>query len=57
MTCKYPTCTNPVGQQDRDDYRAGSFCSVEHEVKYEHVAADARDAQIAEQERLEESER
>jgi len=49
-TCKRSTCSNPVGQQDRDDYRSGSFCSVQCEVKYEHVKADARDARRAEQE-------
>jgi hypothetical protein len=42
--CKRPTCTNPAGQQDRDDYRT-SFCSIQCEVRYEHIKADARDAQ------------
>lgn len=40
-----PSCTNPPGQQDRDDYRKSRFCSVECDVKYDHIAADARDAQ------------
>ena len=49
-TCKRSTCSNPVGQQDRDDYRSGKFCSVQCEVKHEHIMADARDARRAEQE-------
>jgi len=49
-TCKRPTCSNPVGQQDRDDYRSGKFCSIQCEVKHEHVKADARDARHAERE-------
>lgn len=43
--CKYPTCTNGVGQQDRDDYRDTTFCSIQCEVKLEHIKADAQDAQ------------
>jgi hypothetical protein len=42
--CKYPTCTNSVGLQDRDDYRDSSFCSIQCEVKYDHVKMDALDA-------------
>ncbi|AFH22142.1 hypothetical protein OSG_eHP18_00160 [environmental Halophage eHP-18] len=42
--CKYPSCSREVGQQDRDDYRARSFCSVQCETKHEHIKADARDA-------------
>jgi hypothetical protein len=45
MTCKYPTCSNDVGQQDRDDYRKRTFCSIQHEVKYDHLKMDAKDAQ------------
>jgi len=45
MTCKYPSCSNEVGQQDRDDYKRSTFCSVQCMTKYEHVKADARDAQ------------
>lgn len=46
-TCRRSTCSNPVGQQDRDDYRDSSFCSVQCEVKHEHIAADAREARRA----------
>jgi len=45
--CKLPSCDNSVGLQDRDDYRDGSFCCIQHEVKYEHVRMDAQDAQRA----------
>lgn len=44
MTCKYPPCDNPVGQQDREDYRSRSFCSVQCEVKHDHIKQDAKDA-------------
>ncbi len=50
-TCRYPTCDRRPGEQDRDDYRSSSFCSVQCEVKYEHIKADARDAQRAERRR------
>jgi len=33
-----------VGQQDRDDYRDTTFCSIQCEVKLEHIKADAMDA-------------
>lgn len=56
MTCKYPTCNNETGQQDRDDYRSSRFCSIQCETKYEHVKADARDARFDEQRRAEEPE-
>jgi endogenous inhibitor of DNA gyrase (YacG/DUF329 family) len=45
MTCKYPTCTNDVGQQDRDDYKHRTFCSIQCQTKLEHIKMDARDAQ------------
>lgn len=44
MTCKRPTCDNPVGKQDRGDYRSNSFCSVQCEVKHDHIKQDAKDA-------------
>jgi hypothetical protein len=44
--CRYPNC-------DRDARggggHSGRFCSDEHEVKYDHLKADAADAQRAEQ--------
>ena len=43
-TCRMPNCTNPTGQQDRDDYRTTRFCSVQCDTKYDHLKADARDA-------------
>jgi len=43
-TCKRPTCTNQVGEQDRDDYQINRFCSVQCDVKHQHIKADARDA-------------
>ena len=44
-----PNCDNPPGEQDRDDYRAGRFCSVQCDVKYDHLKADARDARRADE--------
>lgn len=44
-TCRLPGCENAPGEQDRDDYRTRSFCSVQHDVKYEHVRADAAQAE------------
>ena len=43
-TCRYPSCDRTPGQQDRDDYSARRFCSVQCQTKYDHVKADARDA-------------
>ena len=43
-TCRYPSCDRAPGQQDREDYRAGRFCSVQCEVRFEHIQADAREA-------------
>jgi hypothetical protein len=44
--CQYPNC-------DRDARggggHSGRFCSDEHEVKYDHLKADADDARRAEQ--------
>jgi hypothetical protein len=47
-TCRMPGCDRPPGQQDRDDYRQ-RFCSIQCDVKMEHLKADARDARRAEQ--------
>jgi len=56
--CKYPTCTNDVGQVDTDDYtyKHRSFCGPKHEVKYDHIKADARDAERTERQEAEEPE-
>lgn len=54
--CKLPSCDRTTGQQKDRQYRKGSFCCMKHEVKFEHLKADARDAKQAEQERLEEHE-
>lgn len=43
-TCRRSNCTNPTGQQDRDDYNQRRYCSVQCETKHEHIKADARDA-------------
>lgn len=47
-TCRYPSCDRSPGQQDRDDYRAGRFCSIQCETRFEHVRADAREARLDE---------
>jgi hypothetical protein len=46
-TCRMPDCDRPPGQQDRDDYRARRFCSVQCETKHDHLQADAADARRA----------
>lgn len=43
-TCRLPTCDNSPGEQDRDDYNSRKFCSVQCEVKFDHIKADADDA-------------
>lgn len=53
-TCKMPNCDREPGAQDgRDDYRTRKFCSVQCETKYEHLRADARDAERSEPTRSE----
>jgi len=41
-TCKMPNCDREPGEQDREDYRTGQFCSVQCDVKYDHIKADVR---------------
>jgi hypothetical protein len=43
-TCRYGTCSNPTGEQDRSDYNTRKYCSPMCEVKHDHIKADARDA-------------
>ena len=43
-TCRYPSCDRAPGQQDREDYNARRFCSIQCETAHEHIVADARDA-------------
>jgi len=46
-TCRLPGCDQPPGYEDDDDpYRSARFCCIFHEVKYEHLKADAEDARI-----------
>lgn len=42
--CKYPRC-----EKDRqgDTPYGSKFCSTQHEVKYDHLMSDARDAERA----------
>lgn len=49
--CRMMGCDRPRGEQDRDDYNDHKFCSVQCQVKYEHIRADARDAERADRER------
>ena len=44
MSCKFPGCDRPTGQ-DEGNYNERRFCSAQHEVKYDHQKADARQAQ------------
>lgn len=41
--CKYPTCTDEAGAAPG---YSGKFCCKGHEIKYEHIKADARDARM-----------
>lgn len=50
-SCRLPGCDRTPGEQDREDYRSRSFCSVQCEVKYDHLKADAEDAKRAARER------
>lgn len=44
--CRYPNCDRE--RQDETGY-AGRFCSTEHEVKYDHLKADADEARYEEE--------
>lgn len=50
MTCKYPTCSNPVGQQDREDYRSNKFCSIQCDVTHDKRKMEAKEARLSERE-------
>lgn len=54
MTCKYPSCDNETrdkgeryGENDQFQVSAfgAKFCSPRCELRFEHIRADARDAQ------------
>lgn len=49
-TCRRPTCDRDAGTDD-GNYNARKFCSAKCEVKFEHIRADARDAERAERDR------
>lgn len=43
--CRMPSCSSaPGSQDDREDYRTGRFCSVQHDVLYSKRKQDARNA-------------
>ena len=48
-TCRNHGCGRAPGQQDREDYNARRFCSIQCETAHEHIVADARDARRAAQ--------
>jgi hypothetical protein len=49
--CRMPNCHKKArGRGDGLDGFAGSFCSTSHELKYEHIKADAEDSRRAEME-------
>jgi hypothetical protein len=50
-TCRYATCDCDPAGLDADGYTSRRFCSPQHEVKHEHIKADARDAERAARER------
>lgn len=50
--CRMPGCDRDPGAEDTETtYRTRQFCSPRCDVKYEHLRADARDAERAEAER------
>lgn len=53
-TCRYWPCTNPP-DPELDGF-SGRFCSIGHELKYDHIRADAEDAERADAEQMEECE-
>lgn len=44
--CRNPGCTNP---RDPDGDHKRQFCSVQCEVKFDHLRDDARDARLSEE--------
>lgn len=49
-TCKMPGCDeNRRGLEDAQDGFAANFCCKKHELRYEHIKADAEDARRAEE--------
>lgn len=50
--CRLRGCKREPGAEDSElTYRDGTFCSPQHDVKYEHLKDDARDAERAAEER------
>lgn len=48
-TCRYPGCDRATGQDGNPvAYRTRRFCSLEHDIKYDHLKADADDARRSE---------
>jgi hypothetical protein len=46
-TCRYPSCDREPGSADDNAvaYSTRRFCSLKHAVKFDHLKADARDAE------------
>jgi len=64
-TCRYPGCEKETRERGEQEYPdsdkeytvdafGAKFCSLEHELKYDHIRADARDAKRAAEEEREE---
>lgn len=50
--CRLPGCSRDPGTADHQDYYNDSkFCSQQCETKFEHLRADARDAERADRKR------
>lgn len=50
MTCKYPGCSKDVGQYSGNVvYNNRKYCHPKHEVQYEHLKADAKEARLADE--------
>jgi len=43
--CKHWRCESEPGEQE--EYESDKFCSLQCAMKYEHIRADARDAEIS----------
>jgi hypothetical protein len=47
-SCRYPSCDEESRERGEGVGTFGAqFCSLEHELKYEHLKADAEDAERA----------
>lgn len=45
-SCNYPGCDRETGQDGNPvAYRTRRFCSLRHDIKFDHLESDAQDAE------------